>query len=51
MQFAPKLQGVAKKTNAIVSSEGSSIAKAMQSNDRLEKPYEIRANKPRVLLL
>lgn len=38
-------------TKAIVSSERSSIAKAAQSKDKPEKPYEIRADKPMGLLL
>ncbi len=36
---------------AIVSNERSSIAKAAQSRDKPEKPYEVRADKPQGLLL
>ena len=38
-------------TVAIVSNERSSIAKAAQSRDKPEKPYEVRADKPMGLLL
>jgi integrase len=38
-------------TAAIVTAERSSIAKAAQSKDKPEKPYEVRAEKPLGLLL
>ena len=38
-------------TAAIVTTERSSIAKAAQSRDKPEKPYEVRAEKPMGLLL
>ena len=38
-------------TDAIVSNERSSIAKAAQARDKPEKPYEVRAEKPLGLLL
>lgn len=38
-------------TAAIVANERSSIAKAAQSRDKPEKPYEVRAEKPMGLLL
>ena len=37
--------------DAIVSNERSTIAKAAQSRDKPEKPYEVRADKPMGLLL